>query len=134
MVVELGRLSDSWGGIGVGVFIPYLIQLNVWIIPYLIQLNVWILPKMIHSIFDSILLYTKFNSKNSSIQKSTTDSNQKIIQFISQGIINNGLLVKVPKSVRNRQEKGGFSSKIANIDSKYDSFIHFTIKFNLKNY
>ena len=25
-------------------------------------------------------------------------------------------------------KKGGFSSKRANIDSKYDSFIHFTIK------
>ena len=28
------------------------------------------------------------------------------------------------------QYSGGFSSKMANIDSKYDSFIHFTIKFN----
>ena len=36
------------------------------------------------------------------------------------------------KSVLNRQ-KGDFSSKMANIDSKYDSFIHFTIKFNSKN-
>ena len=28
----------------------------------------------------------------------------------------------------------GFSSKTANIDSKYDSFIHFTLKFNAKDY
>ena len=27
-------------------------------------------------------------------------------------------------------KKGGFPSKMANADSKYDSFIHFTIKFN----
>ena len=31
-------------------------------------------------------------------------------------------------------KKGGFSLKKANIDSKYDSFIHFTIKFNSKDY
>ena len=30
--------------------------------------------------------------------------------------------------------KGDFSSKIANIDSKYDSFIHFTIKLNSMDY
>ena len=29
-------------------------------------------------------------------------------------------------------KKGEFSSKIDNIDSKYDSFIHFTVKFNSK--
>ena len=29
---------------------------------------------------------------------------------------------------------GGFSSKMANIDSKYNSFIHFMIKFNSKDY
>ena len=32
------------------------------------------------------------------------------------------------------QYSGGFSSKMANIDSKYDSFVHFTIKFNSKDY
>ena len=32
------------------------------------------------------------------------------------------------------KKKGDFSSKMANIDSKYDSFIHFTIKFNSKDY
>ena len=37
--------------------------------PNLIQFNVWILPKMIHSIFDSILLYPRFNSKYYSIQR-----------------------------------------------------------------
>jgi len=31
-------------------------------------------------------------------------------------------------------EKGDFSSKMANIDSKYDSFIHFTVKFNSRDY
>ena len=31
-------------------------------------------------------------------------------------------------------KKGGFSSKMINIDSKFDSFIHFTIKFNSKDY
>ena len=31
-------------------------------------------------------------------------------------------------------KKGDFSSKMANIDSKYDSFIHFTIEFNSKDY
>ena len=31
-------------------------------------------------------------------------------------------------------KKGGFSLKKANIDSKYDSFIHFTIKFNSEDY
>ena len=29
-----------------------------------------------------------------------------------------------PKSVQNRQKKGGFSSKMANIDSKYQNIIH----------
>ena len=31
-------------------------------------------------------------------------------------------------------KKGDFSSKMANIDSKYDSFIHFTVKFNSRDY
>ena len=31
-------------------------------------------------------------------------------------------------------QKGDFLSKMAHIDSKYDSFIHFTIKFNSKDY
>ena len=31
-------------------------------------------------------------------------------------------------------KKGDFSSKMAYIDSKYDSFIHFTIKFSSKDY
>ena len=30
--------------------------------------------------------------------------------------------------------KGDFSSKMANIDSKYDSFIDFTVKFNSRDY
>ena len=31
-------------------------------------------------------------------------------------------------------KKGDFSSKMAHIDPKYDSFIHFMIKFNSKDY
>ena len=95
--------------------------------------------KMIHSIFDSILLFPRFNSKYYLIQniiqlkKNSADSIQKIIQFNSQGIIDTGQIGKVPK-ISKTDKKGGFSSKMANIDSKYDSFIHFTIKFNLKNY
>ena len=89
---------------------------------------------VIHSIFDSILLYPRFNSKYYSIPKNSADSIQKITQLNSQGIIDTGRAGKVlknwPKSVQNRQKKGEFSSKMANIDSKYDSLIHFTIKFN----
>ena len=66
---------------------------------------------------------------------------QKIVAieegFNSQEFIDIDRIVKVPKncpkSVQNRQKKG-FISKMANIDSKYDSFIHFTIKFNSKDY
>ena len=65
------------------------------------------------------------------------DSIQNIIQFNSQGMINTGQIGKVPKnwpkSAQNRQ-KGGLSSKTANIDSKIELFIHFTIKFNSKDY
>ena len=53
--------------------------------------------KMIHSIFDSILLYPRFNSKYYSILKKIADSIQKIIQFNSQGIIDNGRIGRVPK-------------------------------------
>ena len=92
---------------------------------------------MIHSIFDSILLYPRFNSKYYSIKKNSADSIQKIIQFNSQGLFDTGRIGKVPencpKSVQNRQKKGDFSSKMANINSKYDSFIHFTIEFNSKD-
>ena len=53
-------------------------------------------------------------------------------------MINTGRIGKVPKnwpkSVQNRQKKGGLSSKTANIDSKLELFIHFTIKFNSKDY
>ena len=41
---------------------------------------------------------------------------------------------KLPKNRPKWTKKGGFSSKMANIDSKYDSFIHFTVKFNSKDY
>jgi hypothetical protein len=42
------------------------------------------------SIFDSISLYPRFNSKYYSIQKNAADSIQKIIQFNSQGLIDTG--------------------------------------------
>ena len=52
-------------------------------------------------------------------KENSADSIQKIIQFNSQGIIDTGRIGKVPndcpKSVQIRQ-KGGFSSKMANID------------------
>ena len=74
--------------------------------------------KMIHSIFDSILLYQRFNSKYYSIKKNSADSIQKIIQFTSQGIIDTGQVGKVPKkcskSVQNRQKRGLFT-----INGKY---------------
>ena len=53
---------------------------------------------MIHSIFDSILLYPRFNSKYYSIQKKSADSIQKIIQLICQGIIDTGWMGQVPKN------------------------------------
>ena len=49
---------------------------------------------MIHSIFDSILLCPRFNSKYYTIQKNSADSIQKIIQFISQGIFGTGRIGK----------------------------------------
>ena len=68
--------------------------------------------KNIHSIFDSILLYPRFNSKYYSIKKKSADSIQKIIQFISQGIFDTGGMGKVPKNylknVQNRLKKGLF--------------------------
>ena len=39
-----------------------------------------------------------------------------------------------PKSVQNRHKKKGIFFKTANIDSKYDLFIHSTIKFDSKQY
>ena len=70
---------------------------------------------MIHSIFDLILLYPRFNSKYYSIQKNSADSIQKIIQFNSQGLFDTGQIGKVPencpKSVQNRQKKGSFHQK-----------------------
>ena len=68
--------------------------------------------KMIHSIFDSLLLYPRFHSKYYSIQKNSADSIQKIIQFNSQGLFDTGRIGKVPencpKSVQNRQKRGLF--------------------------
>ena len=70
---------------------------------------------MIHSIFDSILFYPRFNSKDYSIQKKSADSNQKIIQFNSQGIIDTGRMGKIAQKVSKIDKKGGFSSKMANM-------------------
>ena len=75
--------------------------------------------KLFNSIFDSIS-FTQ-NSIQASIQFKTNSADliQKIIQFNSHGIIDTGRIGKVPqncpKSVQNRQKKGGFSSKMANI-------------------
>ena len=41
---------------------------------------------------------------------------------------------KIAQKVSKIDKKGGFSSKMANIDSKYDSFIHFRVRFNSKEY
>ena len=75
--------------------------------------------KMIHSIFDSILLYPRFNSKCYSIKKKFADSIQKIIQFNSQRIIDTSR-IKIAQKLSKVDQKWGFSSKMANIDSKYD--------------
>ena len=41
---------------------------------------------------------------------------------------------KIAQKVSKIDKKGEFSSKTANIDSKTELFIHFTIKFNSKDY
>ena len=41
---------------------------------------------------------------------------------------------KIAYKVSKIDNKGDFSSKMANVDSKYDSLIHFMIKFNSKDY
>ena len=60
------------------------------------------------------------------------------IQFNSQEIIDTRRIGEVPKnypkSVEIRPKRGLFIKKMGNIDSKYDSFFHFTIKFNSKDY
>jgi len=67
-------------------------------------------------------------------KRNSADSIQKIIQFNSQGDHwywgKRKSVQKLPKI----DKKGEFSSKMANIDSKYDSFIHFMMKFNSKDY
>ena len=64
------------------------------------------------------------------------DSIQKTIQFNSQGMINTGRMGKVPKnwpkSVQNRPKMGLFIKK--GKYRKIELFIHFTIKFNSKDY
>ena len=96
--------------------------------------------KMVHSIFDSILLHPRFNSKYYSIKKNSADSNQKIIQFNSQRIIDTSRIGKVPKncpkSVQSRPKRGVFIKngkyqfKIWLIHSFYDE-IQFKGLFNI---
>ena len=78
--------------------------------------------------------FTQYSIQNIiQLKKNSADSIQKIIQFNSQGIIDTGRIGKCPKIARKVSKidkKGDFSSKMANIDSNYDSFNRFTIKFN----
>jgi len=107
--------------------------------------------KIIHSIFDSILLCPRFNSKYYSIQKKSADSIQKIIQFICQGIIDTGRMGQVPKNylknVQNILKKrlfvknGKYRFKIWFIHSFHDKIqfkglfnIIFSGMFNSKKY
>ena len=68
---------------------------------------------MIHSIFDSILLYPRFNSRYYSIQKKIP-----LIQFKRKfnSIVRESLILvkseKCPKSVQNRQKLGAFYQKL----------------------
>ena len=92
---------------------------------------------LIHSIFDSILLCPKFNSKYYSIKKNLLIQFKRWFNSIDRGSLILVELEKCPKiaqKVSKIDKKGGFSSKMANIDSKYDSFIHFRVKFNSKEY
>ena len=115
-------------------------------IQYLNFAKKWLIQYSIQYCFtqDSIqnIIQFKINSGDS-IQNiiqfiiNSGNSIQKIIRFNSQGMINTGWIGKVPKNwpkVSKIDEKGGFSSNMANIDSKYDSFIHFRVKFNSKEY
>ena len=81
--------------------------------------------------------YPRFNSKYYSIKKIL------LIQFKRQFnlIVRESLILvkqekcpKIGQLVSKIDKKGGFSSKTANIDSKYDSFFHFSIKFNSNDY
>jgi len=92
--------------------------------------------KMIHSIFNSILLHPRFNSKYHSIQRKFCWFNSKdnSIQYSGNHWYWSNRKSAKKESKIDTQKKGGFSSKMANNDSKFDSFIHFTIKFNSKNY
>ena len=64
---------------------------------------------------------------------------QGIIQFNSQRIIalipvEQKKYPKIAQKVSKIDKKGDFSSKMAKIDSKYDSFKHNTLKFNSNDY
>ena len=92
---------------------------------------------MIHSIFDSLLLYPRFNSKYYLIKKNLLIQFKRLFTSKDRGsliLVNWENCPKIAQKVSKIDKKGGFSSKMANIDSKYDSFIHFTIKFNSKDY
>ena len=58
--------------------------------------------KMSHSIFDSILIRSRFSSKYYSTQKILLIQLKKIIQFNNQGIIDTGQIKKVPKNCPKR--------------------------------
>ena len=70
------------------------------------------------------------------LKENSADSIQKIIQFNSQGLFDTGRIGKVPKncpkSVQNRQ-KGTFHQKWQILIQNM-IHIHFTIKFNSKDY
>ena len=78
---------------------------------------------MIHSIFNSIYwiyCFTEDSIQNIIKLKNSADSIQNIIQFNRQGIIDTGRKGKVPKNAQEvskiDKKKGGFSSKMTNID------------------
>ena len=88
--------------------------------------------KWFNSIFDSILIAK--NSIQTVIQFKirSDDSIQKTIQFSSQGIIDTGWIRKVPKKCQKKTKNLAFYQKLKT--SIHNSFIHFTIKSNSKDY
>ena len=94
--------------------------------------------KMIHSIFDSILLYQGFNSKYYSIFWKNL-----LIQFkrwLNSIVRESWILVekekgpKIAQKVSKIDKKRGLFIKNGKYRSKHDSFIHYTTKFNLNDY
>ena len=85
--------------------------------------------KLINSIFDSMLLFPRFNSKKILLVQS-----KRLFNSIVRDTGRKGSAPNLPTQCPKQTKKGDFSSKMANKVSKYDSFIHFTIKFNSKDY